>query len=257
MKEGFNVTKACRHGTLLYNRNDAYVGRSLELYGEYSEGEVDLFRQFIHPGDTVIDAGANIGALTIPMAELVGPTGRVIAAEPQPQCYYALCANIALNSIQHVWPLPVALGNRIGSINVPLLDPAKPNNFGGLGLNPDSEGAVSIIHLDDITMVGVSFIKIDVEGMELDVLKGARETIRTSRPVLYVENLMKDRSETLVEFIERLEYNLWWHRPYLFNPDNFDGKKENVFDNIASHNMLCVPQESQADIQGLEKVGGA
>ena len=55
----------------MYLLNDAYIGRSLDVYGEYSEGEIDLFRQLLRPGDVAIDAGANIGALTVGMARLV------------------------------------------------------------------------------------------------------------------------------------------------------------------------------------------
>ena len=76
-------TKDCRHGKLMYLLNDAYIGRSLDVYGEYSEGEIDLFRQLLRPGDVAIDVGANIGALTVPMARLVQPGGAVVAFEPQ------------------------------------------------------------------------------------------------------------------------------------------------------------------------------
>ena len=57
--------KDCRHGRLMYLLNDAYIGRSLDVYGEYSEGEIALFRQLLRPGDVAVDVGANIGALTI------------------------------------------------------------------------------------------------------------------------------------------------------------------------------------------------
>ena len=76
-------TKDCRHGKLSYLINDAYIGRSLDVYGEYSEGELELFRQFLRPGDVAADIGANIGALTVGMARLVAPGGAVVAFEPQ------------------------------------------------------------------------------------------------------------------------------------------------------------------------------
>ena len=90
---------ACRHGTMLFNAGDIYIGASLAAYGEFSEGEVALFRQLLRPGMTALDVGANIGAFTLPMARLVGATGRVIAWEPQRIVVQTLCANLALNAI--------------------------------------------------------------------------------------------------------------------------------------------------------------
>lgn len=78
----FNVVKECRHGKMIYNKNDMYIGRSLDRYGEYSEGEVDLFRQIVHQGDTVLEVGANLGAHTLALALLVGEGGCVHAFEP-------------------------------------------------------------------------------------------------------------------------------------------------------------------------------
>src|SRR5262245_11832458 len=69
---GYNVLKNCRHGSLLYNRNDQYIGRSLDLYGEYCEARVETVRQLLKPGDVVVDVGAYIGHNTVFLARAVG-----------------------------------------------------------------------------------------------------------------------------------------------------------------------------------------
>src|SRR4051794_2822301 len=92
----------CRHGWMLCA--GPTIGKCLELYGEYSEGEVATMRRYVRPGDTVIDVGANIGSLTLPMAGLVGPQGRVVAVESHPATFNLLCAHLALNGIEHVRP---------------------------------------------------------------------------------------------------------------------------------------------------------
>jgi hypothetical protein len=90
-----NRVKQCRHGMMLYNVHDLYVGRSLDQYGEFSQGEIDLFGQILKPGQVVLDVGANIGAHTLWFAQTVGPSGTVLAFEPQRIVFQALCANLA------------------------------------------------------------------------------------------------------------------------------------------------------------------
>jgi hypothetical protein len=108
--------------------------------------------------------------------------------------------------------------------------------------------------LDNVVLERCRLIKIDVEGMELDVLQGGAKTIAKLRPFLYVENDRKDRSDALIRYIDSLGYEMFWHRPPLFNPDNYFKNPVNVFGNIVSLNMLCIPRPSSISIQGLPPV---
>jgi hypothetical protein len=89
----------------------------------------------------------------------------------------------------------------------------------------------------------VGLLKIDVEGFELRVLKGSRVLIQRSRPLLYVENDRAEHSQELIEWLWEMGYNLWWHTPPLFNPQNFFGVANNIYGTMASLNMLGVPRE--------------
>ncbi|MGD9720320.1 MAG: FkbM family methyltransferase [Pirellulales bacterium] len=259
----FNRQRACRYGQMLYNTNDMYVGRSLELYGEFSEGEIDLFRQVIHPGNVVIEVGANIGSHTVFLAQQVGRNGLVVAFEPQRIVFQTLCANLALNSITNVVALHQAVGSQSGEIFVPQLDCLKENNFGGLSLGEYNKGEiVSVVQLDCANLPRCDFIKVDVEGMEEDVLRGAAGLIARFQPVMYVENDRQEKSDSLVRYIDSLGYRMAWHRPPLYNPQNFLGNAENIFCRrtgdtvieIVSANMLCVPKASQIQLQGFPPV---
>src|SRR5690606_28828206 len=95
--------RQCRHGPMLFNKRDLYVGRSLATYGEFSEAEIGLFRQILRPGGVVVEAGANIGAHTVPLARMVGESGAVVAFEPQRLQFQLLCANLALNGMINVF----------------------------------------------------------------------------------------------------------------------------------------------------------
>jgi FkbM family methyltransferase len=252
--EPFNRLKDCRHGQMLYNFHDQYVGKSLDLYGEYSEAELELFRQIVRPGDVVIEVGANIGAHTIPLAKLTGSHGAVIAYEPQRITYQALCANVALNSLIHVFANHTAVGKVPGFLNVPILDPTQDQNFGGYNLSghPDGE-SVPLVVLDSLNLVGCRLLKVDVEGMELEVLQGATKIIRAFNPALYVENDRADRAAELTQFISSLGYDMFRHDPPLFNPDNFFGNSENAFGKIVTRNLLCVPRPVSHLVTGLPR----
>ena len=110
------------------------MGRSLDLYGEFSEGEVELFRQLLQPGDIVLEAGANIGAHTVFLARAVGSSGRVIAYEPQRAIFNLLRQNLTANELGSAEPRLAALGSSITTIRVPPLDYAAADNFGGVEL---------------------------------------------------------------------------------------------------------------------------
>ncbi|MEM0970928.1 MAG: FkbM family methyltransferase, partial [Verrucomicrobiota bacterium] len=118
-----------RYGPILFNRKDAYIGKSLALYGDFSEGECDVFHQLISSGETLIEVGANIGALTVPLARFVGPKGRVIAFEPQRILYQVLCGNIAQNQLTNVEAYQKGCGAARGQMKVPPLDYTRRNNY--------------------------------------------------------------------------------------------------------------------------------
>jgi FkbM family methyltransferase len=247
-----NVLKNCKSGIMLYNTNDVYVGKSLNEYGEFSQAEVDLFEKFISDGMTVIDVGANIGCHTVNFARMVGSTGLVFAYEPQRLCYYCLCANVALNNLTNVYCLQNAVGREDGRIDVPELDYRCENNFGGISLGTITENcdkcSVKMIRLDDRKLNRIDFIKIDVEGMEGEVLSGAKETILKHRPFLYLENDRPENVSLLVKMVRSLNYEIYFHAPPLYNSGNFLKNRKNIFGTITSINMFCCPKEFEMSI---------
>lgn len=132
MPEKFNIVRQCRHGLMVFNRHDQFIGKSLKVYGEYSEGEYEVFSQVVKPGDTVIEAGANLGAHTLGLAQLAGPNGRVYAFEPQRLMFQTLLGNAALNSLTNIYGVQKALSNAPGKLLVPMQDCEKEVNWGGL-----------------------------------------------------------------------------------------------------------------------------
>ncbi|MEM1384677.1 MAG: FkbM family methyltransferase [Pseudomonadota bacterium] len=252
-----------RHGRFLVNPRDTYIGKSLIEYGEFSEFEWRLIEQLIRPGSVVVETGANIGALTVPMAKRVGPSGLVFAVEPQILVFQMLAANLALNDLVNVVAINAAAGAPESErwVGVARFNPEAETNFGGVQLvRLLTEGLPTRVRMDPLdTMLDVTqldFLKVDVEGMELQVLEGARGVIQQFRPVLYVENHELDRSPALIAHLRALGYKLWWHLPPLFNSDNHAARPENVFGQVRSFNMLGLPAETGRKVDGLRPVIG-
>lgn len=257
---GFYRLVRGRHGLFLANPRDKYIGRAVIEYGEFSELETQMLTQLVPQGGVVIEAGANMGAITVPLAQKVGTGGLVYAFEPQPLVFQQLCANLALNDLVNVPAINAGCGAEPGWIGIARLNPAREANFGGVKLEQitvDGNAVkVRIERLDDVVdPPRLDLIKADVEGMELAVLQGAAGLISRFRPALYVEN-HDEGSEALISHIIGLDYDCWWHLPPLFNPQNHAGKAENLYKGIVSLNMLCLPAERKANVKGGRRVAG-
>lgn len=253
---GFNAIVKGKYGYVVYNRNDMYIGKAIETYGEFSESEVELFRELCGEGDIIFDIGANIGTHTMVFSQLAGSEGRVHAFEPQRIVYQTLCANMAINSISNVECHQVALSTKEGFLFVPDVRYDKEGNFGGIEITKAKEGTrIPAVKLDNFLNVPrLKLMKIDVEGMECDVLAGATRMIHQHRPIIYLENDRVEKSKELIEFVWSLKYRAYWHFAPLFNPNNFSECQENLFPNLYSINMLCVHKSSELDTSRFREV---
>lgn len=232
--------KKTRHGVMAYNINDAFIGRSLDFYGEWCMGE---FENLDYANKVVVDVGANIGTHTLEFAK---KAKHVYSFEPQKQNYDMLVTNVTLNALTNVWHYREALSNEVGWAQVGKYDPSTVGNFGACEIN-ESGPAAQCCPLDTISdfMFPPDLIKIDVEGHEYEVLQGAKETIAKHRPVLYVECDREDQKDRVIALIESYGYEWQWDMPWLFNPANFFAQSKNIFSGIWSEMLLCHPKEKE------------
>ncbi|AXX87334.1 methyltransferase, FkbM family [Malaciobacter marinus] len=253
----FNRLVKAKDGYVLYNKNDVYIGKSIEEYGEFSYHEAALFEQICKEGDVVIEVGANIGAHTIALSKLVKQSGVVLAFEPQRVVFQTLCANLALNSITNVHTFQTALSNEQGYVAMPDIDYSKQGNFGGVSVDGFKKGTpVRKEKLDDYKdkISRLKFLKIDVEGMEIEVLKGAKNIIQKFKPIIYVENDRQKHSKELIDLIKSYDYRLYWHLPTLYNRQNFANNEKNIFNNIVSVNMVCIHKSFNINVEKMIEV---
>ena len=247
MQFGPLMLKRCRYGWMLFS--GPIIGKCFELYGEYSESELMMMRAFLRPGDSVIDVGANMGDLTLPLAQFVGETGRVYALESNPDVFNVLCANLALNQVRNVKPV---------------------NAFVTFGGERDTSSAVwgkhafvgdrwepTFIALDDLALDSLALIKIDVDGKELSVLKSGAMQIERFRPTLYLENDVRAASRDLLTYIiDELEYDVYWHLAPVFDRQNYFGNPVNHWApaEMLSIMMIGMPSERKIVIPDLPRI---
>jgi FkbM family methyltransferase len=254
----YRIVRA-RHGWMLANPNDFYLGRALLEYGEYGEIETEFLRRYLFKPGRIVEVGANMGAHTVWLAKAAAAKGEKMEVfEPQPVVFQNLCANLALNGLLNVRAWPFACGDETGMVTFAEQDYGRLGNFGGVAMSRAEEGQGRIptpcVRLDDfLGEEAVALIKIDVEGFELAVLRGADDSLRRWRPVLYVENDRAAKSKDLIEWLWSRDYRLFWHIPPLFNPDNFFGQPANLYGKVASFNMICMPKELCPD--GIPELG--
>ena len=140
------------------------------------------------PTGIAIDVGANFGCWTLPLSK---HATHVYAFEPQKCCSDLIVRSVEANGFDNITVWNVAVGRCTSIVTVPQLDIETAGNFGGVSLlNPCTEGnSVAIMPLDNLICDSdrVTFIKIDVEGGELAVLRGARKLIDRERPILMME----------------------------------------------------------------------
>ncbi|MEW4490421.1 FkbM family methyltransferase [Thalassoglobus sp. JC818] len=202
------LLKRCEEAWMHYRPNDLVIGRALDCHGHYSPGEIRLFRSIVDRGDTVVEAGAGIGSLTIPLANSVGQSGTAYAFEPNSDSFDLLCRNLEANEVHNVIADHRALGATCEIRIIEVKDVSRPNNFGDTSLRLNGSGqTVALMTIDSLHLNRCDFVKADVQGMERDILLGAAETLSRFRPILYLENDQRELSRPLLATLEALGYD--------------------------------------------------
>tara|TARA_B100000287_G_scaffold432936_1_gene493445 strand:- start:452 stop:1306 length:855 start_codon:yes stop_codon:yes gene_type:complete len=245
----FKVADTC-HGLMIYPSNDGAIGKCLEAFGEWSEGENIIMSNFIRKGDTVIDVGANIGTTVLPASQIVGHNGKIIAFEPQSTINQCLQTNLTLNDIKNVVVYNIALSNKDGWAKLNDNEFIESGRYGEAGISENGTD-IKTMKLDDLKINSCSLIKLDIEGHEWEALKGGKAFLLKHRPVIYMEakNSLKSTEECLKWLIGN-NWKCYWHFSFWYRNNNFKKNTNTsilgeVGTGVGDMNLLAIPEERE------------
>jgi FkbM family methyltransferase len=246
--------------TRLYLNPNDYI-QCMMFYNRYSREILEVFRYFAKPGDTVVDVGAHIGYFTLFLAKLVGSRGHVYSFEPDHRARSFLTKSVDGSGIDWIDVSPLALASGRGSIKFFLAS--------GLGSSSAiksiqqldaKETAIQTVSLDELveeeSVVGnIRLVKIDVEGFELDAIRGMTRVLMDHRPVMVVEvnkEMLHARGESpanLFALLTSLDYRV----EALLKPRRGRYKEcvittsiKNTEQKDGYYDVLCLPKELDA-----------
>lgn len=198
----------------------------------------DIYKKYARAGTVAIDVGANIGIHTLVLSRCVGETGTVIAFEPSAAIYKRLLGTISLNGLNNVSAQPQGAGEKAARCR---FEPSLTNfNIGQGRIDTSGSTEITITSIDELLKnrsMPVSLIKIDTEGYELNVLKGAQESLKKHKPAIVVE--FNASSYSFDQFMQHIPYNALFYRiPHsCFDKiETFSGTATGCFD------VLIIPE---------------
>ena len=194
------------------------IDASIHYFGSFEENTANCLTKLLKPGMNVLDIGANIGCHTLPMAQLVGPNGQVIAFEPMNWARKKLNRNIELNDFTNITVVDTALSEKPDKKktrfknNWPLDHKHRPE--------ASAEQLIVMDTLDnyiDSNNLKVDRIKIDVDGYEYKVFKGAQDLLNDQKPIIltefgYTTNRFGDKVEDMVDYLKEIGYEFFEER---------------------------------------------
>jgi FkbM family methyltransferase len=262
-------TRDTRYGQLTVFENDSgALAKSLAQYGEWAENEMAFLRALIDDGATVLDVGAYIGTHALAFSRFVGPSGHVVCFEPQRHAFDVLKRNIEANGLQNVQLENAVASSEPGRVVIPSIDVKTAASYGSTSLLhalsseindigvkttdvATEEIEVPAITIDLLGLSSCALIKIDAEGMEDLVLRGASHTIKQFSPIVYAECNSLEHGLRAFSLLKAAGYGVRAHVVAAFNPKNFRRNHEDIFNGAYEVALVGFPQAAVSRIERL------
>ncbi len=203
-------------GLVCFINTKDLIGWKIFFLGEYEAGTNKVLAKYIKKGDTVIEAGANLGSETLLMSKLVG-NGMVYGFEPNPYTFERLSINVSINNLTNVKVYDVAMGESDGNISFNIY----PKDFCNPGMSSkymetSITRKITVVQktldtfVKEQNITKVDFLKMDIQGAEMDLLIGAAQTIAKHKPTIFLEALtLYNDTKALYEKFKEYGYNVY------------------------------------------------
>ena len=232
----------------VYDR-DIIIGAAIRMYGEYTQVELDALSNFINENTIVYDIGGNIGYHALGFSQRAK---HVHTFEPNIKNLKLLYLNVGTKP--NVTIHEVAVSDTPGTSYISDYDLDGDGNFGECMLS-DQGQPCTLVRIDDMNLPKPHVVKIDVEGHELKVFNGMRNTIRSAKPVILYEAMHGTGFDEIYDFLhDELGYTIYWFPATNFNPNNFLKQTINIFGHGGVINCLAIPDSMNVQISGLDKM---
>jgi tetratricopeptide (TPR) repeat protein len=222
LASNLSTVSETRYGIIQYFPQPLAIAKSLELYGEYLQLQIEMLRRLVTVKDTILEFAAGCGAHVIALATICH---NVIAYEADPKMRRVLRQNVRANKLRNVTVLPA--------------DPAQR----GKSLTTPPTAALTV---DALALSQLGLIKVNDDSL-LDTIRGAEGTLWRLRPSVFA--IASDSNR--IAFREQLAtfgYRCWHLETPLFNGENFNRRRENVFGNQAARAMFAIPEELDIEV---------
>jgi tetratricopeptide (TPR) repeat protein len=221
-RRGLSAVVETRAGLVQFFPDEPTIGDSIDWYGEYLEGQVDLLTRLITPGATLIEVCPGVGMHALRLAAVAAPAGQVFLYEPRSLMRRLLRENLAANSIGNV----TVMTNRLGG-------------------SADESQDWRAETIDDLRLAQLLMLKINDETMAREVLSGAAETLWRLRPFLFIATGSEAALHDLALQTKDYGYRCWKMETPLFNPNNFNLRTNDIFAASSAVALLAIPEESE------------
>ena len=230
------------------------IARLVFVAGEIDPNEFSFLSNFLKPGMCVIDIGANEGLFTLFFRKRVGASGRVIALEPSERELIHLRRNLRINRLVDVDIIPLAVGDHVGRAK---LNIAQAEHAGHNALGTPAAPWVSVVEEADVELTTldvlaetrrwprIDLIKMDIEGSELNALRGADELLTRDRPVLLIEaeeeslSLRGGSLAALLSWLRTRKYQVMDFSDTDGSPSLLGAREPRTV------NLVCLPEEGR------------
>jgi FkbM family methyltransferase len=230
-----------------FYENDYIIGASIKMYGEYTQVEVDLLKNYINATSVVYDIGGNIGYHTVAFASMAK---EVHSFEPNDRNYLLLEKNT--EHLSNVKLYHSACSNVVGEAFISDYDTTQPGNYGECMMAETGQPCTTV-RIDDLDLPPPDVVKIDVEGHELKVFQGMQNTISKHRPVIFYESMHGTGFDVIYDTLKGFGYTIYYFPAANYNPNNFNGETRNVFGGGGVINCIALPKH-HGKISGLPEM---